>query len=217
MGIFNGEIVGWLENENRMGLLCEARPGSAEHHACRAEHLEPRVLVVPVRAGPERDATRLGELVLVARPGRGLRIHASAGGVVEPFTPDLFLEDWGYGPPYFHQTILERSGSRFRVPLPVMGAGWIDAADWLGGDGEGVHVEVLQRDGSVITTPHGDVVLEGIENGVLRLRPETEADMWCRTGDPPQVDPPPEVRVPIAELYGPGGHLLLTYKYMKGC
>ena len=117
IGLFNNELVGWLENENRLGELCVAEQGSQDWQECRATHMEPKVAVIPVRAAPQVDGKRLGEIVLLAAPGRGLRVFASAGRVAQRFIPDLFDEDWGYGP-YFHQTILERQNHGFAYRFP---------------------------------------------------------------------------------------------------
>src|SRR5687768_1443504 len=64
IGLFNRELLNWLENENRLDELCVGPEGSPEVHACRAAHMEPKVAVIPVRAAPRVDGTRLGEIVL---------------------------------------------------------------------------------------------------------------------------------------------------------
>lgn len=217
VGLFNGELVGWLENVNLLTQRCGAPTGSMEWETCRERHTTPRVLVIPVWDGPRRDATRLGELVVVAQPGSPLGLHVSAGGVATPFTPDLYLADWGYGPPYFHLTILAREDPWFRVPIPGIGAAWIDGRAWRGEAGGPPHVEVLAADGRVITTPQGDMVVLAVEEGALRVRPEKGSDMWCEPGDPPAESPRRELRLPFEDLFGPDGRSLVSFKYMKGC
>lgn len=220
IGLFNNELVGWLENENRLNELCLGDQGSSEWHECRAAYMEPKVAVIPVRSAPRVDARRVGEIVLLAAPGRGLRMFASAGRVAQRFTPDLFDEDWGYGP-YFHQTILARRESWFRIPVPLMGAGWINAEEWsdrgeLGSEKTGPRTETV-REGQIITSPRGDMFVLGIENRVLRVRPEQDADMWCEAGTPPPLAPWQEVRIPFDQLFDSKGHLLISYKYKRGC
>lgn len=215
VGLFNTELVEWLENENRLGELCKGDIGAPEWLACRAAKRETRVLVIPVTVAARADAARLGEIVVVAGPGRGLEAHLSTGGQALPFAPDLFLADWGYGP-YYHQTILARRGTWYLVPLPVLGAGWIDGETWRGERESRVNVEAVQA-GDVITAPHGDLVVLGIQGRVLVARPEQPADMWCEPGKPPAVAPWRELRIPFEELFDSAGRLLLSYKYMKGC
>lgn len=217
VGLFNGELLSWLNNPNVMDERCKDPVGSEAWNACREEHMTPRVLVIPVRSAPGLEAARVGELVVVAHPGSELRVHVSTGGIAETFTPDLFLADWGYGPPYFHMTILARQDRWFRVPVPVIGAGWINGDEWRGESRLYPHVELLQVDGSVITTPLGDMVVLGVEDGILRARPEHESDMWCQPGDPPALTSWKEIGIPFEELLNSAGQLLVHYKYMKGC
>lgn len=214
VGLFNGELVGWLENENRLAELCTAREGSHEWHECRASKLEPKLTVIPVRAAPEAGARRLGEIVVVALPGQGLKAFAAAGSLAAQFTPDLFDQDWGYGP-WFHQTILTRRGSWFRVPVSAIGPGWINAAEWStpGADSGVKTVEA----GDIIITPRGDMFVLGVGEHVLRVRPEQKSDMWCQAGDPPPLAPWQEIRIPFDELFDAKDHLLIRYKYTRGC
>lgn len=220
VGLYTDSLVHWLENGNRLDELCPGERDTEPWLACRNRQMEPRVAVLPVRDGPARQARRLGELVIVATPGRGLSAHASGAAGATPFAPDLFDVDWGYGP-WFHQTILARRGSTwFRVPIPTLGAGWIDTGEWSGGatgalPAEAPHVEVADS-GRIVTTPRGDLVILGAANGVLRARPEQDADMWCDT-DPPPLKRWTELRIPFAELFDANGHLLLQVKYTRGC
>lgn len=220
VGLFNGELVDWLENDNRLKELCTAREGSSEWQECQAAAREPKLTVIPVRSEPQGDARRLGEIVILALPGRGLKALASSGGMGAPFTPDLFDPDWGYGP-WFHQSVLERRGSWFRVPVPAIGAGWINAEDWgerdrFPSDGAGVSTKAIQA-GDIVTTPRGDMVVLGGESGVLRVRPEQGPDMWCDGGDPPPLAPWQEIRIPLEQLRDSRGHLLIRYKHTRGC
>ncbi len=211
VGLYNFELLGWLENENRLSELCKAPEGSAEWHDCRQAKMEPQVQVVTVRSGPSVEAAVVGTVVLVALPGRGLRAFASSSGRASAFTPDLYDSDWGYGP-HFHQTILDREGSWFRLPIDALPGAWVNSAEWT----SEVDVRTVnERD--ILRTSGGDMFVLGMEEGVLRVRPEQEADMWCETGDPPPLKPWTEIRIPFAELYDGKGHLLLATKYMRGC
>ncbi len=215
IGLFNHELLGWLENENRLGELCTAEPSTAAWHECRAAKMEPKVAVIPVRSEPHVSAKRLGEILLVALPGRGLRAFASANRRVEPFTPDLYDSDWGYGP-LFHQTILARRGTWCRVPVPSMGVAWLNAEDWM----DVGSVDDLKRTvspGDLITISRGDMFVLGVEPRVLRVRPEQKRDMWCEGGEPPPLVPWQETRIPFEQLFDSKGHLLIGYKYTRGC
>ena len=219
--LFNSELARWLENENQLKELCTAREGSNEWHECRAAKLEPKLTVIPVRSEPNRAARRVGEIVVLALPGHGLKAFASSGPMAVQFTPDLFDPDWGYGPPWFHQSVLGRRGSWFRIPVRSIGRGWINMEDWVVRDtllpeGAGVSLQTLQK-GDIVTTPRGDMLVLGVENRVLRVRPEQKSDMWCEGGDPPPVAPSKEIRIPFEQLLDAQGHLLIKYKYTRGC
>lgn len=211
VGLFDASQVGWLENENRLGELCADQ---ATLEACYARTLGPAVSVHSLYAAPDESARRLGDLVVVATPGRGLSAHVRPEGATQaiPFTPDLFLQDWGYGP-YFHQTIAARAGDWFQLPRHP----WPEAA-WIRLTGNG-------PDPSVITVMPGDILeLDGTgwfviaaERDALVLRAEQPADLWCEGGEPPPLAPAEAVRLPRARLLDPDGHLRIRPKYLKGC
>lgn len=100
---------GWLENENRLGELCT---DSSTLTDCYSEHLAPLVSVYPLHIEPDSSSRRIGDLIVAAVPGRGLSSHFRVAGSRQatPFTPDLYLQDWGYGL-YFHQTVAAQSGN----------------------------------------------------------------------------------------------------------
>lgn len=41
--------------------------------------------------------------------------------------------------------------------------------------------------------------------------------MWCKVGTPPPLAPWQEVRIPFDQLVDSKGHLLISYKYKRGC
>ena len=216
VGLFNAELVDWLHNGGRLAQLCTSREHSDDWYRCRTAMLEPKAAVIAVRAEPRLDARRLGQMVVVALPDKGLRVFAGAGSETTRFTPDLFDADWGYGP-WFHQSILARRGSWLLIPVPSVGEGWIDASD-LGGPGDPAsNAIVTVRKGDIVTTPRGDMFVLGVENSVLRVRTEQVPDMWCQAGDPPPLAPWQEIRIPFEELFDSRRHLLISYKYTRGC
>ena len=69
----------------------------------------------------------------------------------------------------------------------------------------------------IVSSPFGDLVVLGIEQSLLRARPEQDADQWCQPGDPPPLRAWQELRIPVSELYTPTGHLRVHKKYTRGC
>jgi hypothetical protein len=209
LGLFNRSLVQWLDQ------YCNDFPqGSREREECETKDPTPRVQLIQLRDGPSQTARPRGSLLLMAIPTRGLRSYfiPAAGGVGTPFQPDLFDADYGYGP-YFHMTFLERRGTWFRLPQdPFLNQSWVNAAD-LGSDFE---VKELQVE-DIVTGSYGDLIILGIEQGVVRARPEQEADMWCDAEPVPPLKPWKELRIPFRDLYSPTGHLVVRIKYTRGC
>jgi hypothetical protein len=214
LGLFNGSLVEWLENENRLQELCAKASDPSAEQRCRDEQLAPKVHMVRLWAGPSEQAAPAGSLVLIAVPGKGLRaiFAPPRGGAGTDFQPDLFDADWGYGP-HFHQTFLERRGTWFRLPEEPFPSGtWLNAAD-LGGEPD---VRLLEPE-QIVSSPFGDLFVLGIAAGVLRARLEQDSDMWCEPGTPPPLQPWKEMRIPVRDLYTPTGHLRVRTKYTRGC
>ena len=132
IGLYNNQLIEWLENENRLGDLCAEFLGRADaRERCRAEKLQPRPYIVVLRSGPAASAASNGSLSLVATPGKGLQFFyvPTNGGAPREFAPDLNLQDWGYGP-YYHETFLERRGDWFLLPEDPFPAGtWLNASE----------------------------------------------------------------------------------------
>jgi hypothetical protein len=215
LGLYSDDLTGWLQNEGRLAELCTAQEHSQEWHDCREAKLQPLLELIPVHAEPRATSRRLGEVVIVAIPGKGMNVFASAvDGKPTPFTPDLYDPDWGYGS-WFHQTVLERRGPWFRLALPHIGAGWLDLRRY----GEQEVADRVRRleAGHIVSIPDGDMVFLGIDDGAVRFRPEQDADMWCKEGDPPALSPWQERRIPVERLRDADGRLRMRYKYTRGC
>ena len=103
--------------------------------------------------------------------------------------------------------------------MPILGPVWVNAEEWSAIRGETGHVQLIRtlHRGDIITTPRGDMVVLGVDARVLRLRPQQQADMWCEPGNPPAPAPWKEIRIPFVELFDAAGHLLIRYKYTRGC
>jgi hypothetical protein len=215
IGLFNPDLVDWLENQNRLAGLCaEFASGTAPWHRCQADKLAPKIHVVRLWAGPSAASQSVGALLLVATPGEGLRAFfvGVSGGPAVGFEPDLFDGDWGYGP-YFHATIVERRGAWIRLPeAPFPKGTWVNSADIA----PEPRIEWLEA-GEIVSSPVGDLYVLGVERGIVRARPEQAADMWCREGEPPPLKPAEEIRLSSTDLYTATGHLRVRFKYTRGC
>lgn len=215
VGLYNGELVDWLENENRLESLCRGlKENSTAARACREEKLKPKEVLLHLRSAPRNSAASEGFLVIRAIPGHGLRAYfrpADSTRELE-FVPDLFDVDWGYGP-YFHQTFLDRRGTWFLLPaVPLPHSAWAHIAE-----ADVLLVRDFKETGSVIKTPNAELVVLDLQGTELRARHSQAADGWCNPGDPPRLKPWKEMRLPVASLYGPTGHLLVDIKNKRGC
>lgn len=214
LGLYNAALIDWRGNENRLEALCSHAAPSPKWRECRDEKMRPKRHVVPLRSAPDITAAVVGELVIQATPGEGLRAYyrPATGQRETEFVPDLFDADWGYGP-FFHQTALERRGTWFLLPsVPFSQAVWVNASDFTSEP----DVRLLEV-GEIIKIAGQDLVFLGLDHGVARTRAEQSADMWCEEGEPPALKPSPEIRVPVEKLYRPTGHLLVDIKYKRGC
>jgi hypothetical protein len=210
VGLYDPVSLGWLENENRIGEFC---PDPAAYATCHADRLAPAISIFPLHREASATSSRIGDLLVAAVPGRGLSAHFRAADSrrTVPFEPDVYLQDWGYGP-YFHQTVLAQRGSWFKLPAgPWDGSVWIDRGD----DGERSLIRVQAGD-ILELAGEGHYVVEA-EPNVLVLRPEQPADLWCEGGDPPAVAVSEPRRVAREALSDSIGRLLFRPRHMKGC
>ena len=172
------------------------------------------VSVYPLHIEPDSSSHRIGDLIVVVVPGRGLTSHFRVVGAQRstPFTPDLFLQDWGYGP-FFHQTISAQSGNWFRLPR-----GPWEKEVWVRREGESEQSSMIPlRTGDIIEMKGSSWYVIAAEPDALLLRAEQPADLWCEEGDPPPVTPAEETRFSREELLDSDGHLVVRLKYLKGC
>ncbi len=203
--------LGWLENENRVSQLCGSAPDVG---ACYAEQLAPAVEVHDLRRRPDPTSEVAGQLVVTIVPGRGLTAHfrEAAGAPAAAFTPDLFLQDWGYGPPFFHQTFVEERDGWYRLPSDP----W-DEPVWLDAGVVGGLTEQTVQTGDIVELDGEGLTVLGTTERTLTVRPEQDADMWCREGDPPALRPAEPTVLEWSDLLDARGHLRLRFRYMKGC
>ncbi|MDH4044320.1 MAG: hypothetical protein OEW06_07665 [Gemmatimonadota bacterium] len=211
VALYAPDQIAWLENENRLGELC---PDPSTLDACYANHLAPAVVVRTLYAGPDTTARVVGDLLVLASPGRGLSAHFRAAGAaaVAPFTPDLVLRDWGYGP-YFHQTFVAQRGPWFGLPAGP----WAEPVWLLGDEGRDDPAVMSVRAGDIIELAGSGWLVVAAESDALVLRAEQPADMWCEEGTPPPVVPTAVTRRSRRELSDGAGHLVFRPRYLKGC
>lgn len=215
VGLYNQQLIDWLENVNRMRELCApAEEGSAAYDACRHAQTVSKTIELRLFAAPTDTALPVGAIRLVATPGTGLAAFFVPGGNRPPrrFQPDLYDSDWGYGP-YFHETYLDRRGPWFRLaegPFPK--GSWLDSRELAP---EPV-VETLEP-GDIVTTPRRDLYIIGIDAAAVRARLEQPRDMWCEGGLEPPLKPFRTLVIPFSKLYDATGHLVIHVKYTRGC
>jgi hypothetical protein len=209
VGLFTRPLVDWLENENLLAKLCPGlEAGAIEGPACREK------VLVRLRRAPSPSSAHVGDLVIDAAPGKGLRASyvQATGGAAVPFEPDLWDGDWGYGP-YFHETVVERRGEWVRLPEdPFPPSTWLDTTTLEGGSS----LLALEAE-RIVTSPEGDLFIIAVGSDHVRARPEQEQDMWCRSEPPPPLKPFTELRLDGPKLYTSTGHLRLRIKYTRGC
>ena len=211
VGLYSHDRLGWLENENRIAELC---PPSADLETCRATMLAPITDTLPLHSGPRDSSSPVGALLVVLSPVTGMSalFVDAKSGVERPFVPDVFLQDWGYGP-FFHQTFVQRVDDWFQLP-----AGPWDTPVWvhLGGDGPAPSLMSVHPEDIVELRGRGMFVVQASPSGLV-LRSEQPADLWCHEEDPPPLVEDRPVFYPRSELLDEQGHLLIRPKYLKGC
>ncbi|MEM9099665.1 MAG: hypothetical protein AAGC79_14210 [Pseudomonadota bacterium] len=211
VSLLQKEHVARLENLNRLHQLCGSPP---ENATCIGEALAPRTQINAIYEEPDGTAP-FGYFLVTYSPGIGA--HAAYlslvdGGLsLQPFEPDIYDEDWGYGP-HFHQTLHGQSGAWYQVTVPnsARPTGWIEL-----------------EDPSIVAFAAGDLIRMKATNDVhmilevakdyAEIRPMQEADMWCDLGEAPPIEPFTPVTLPLSSLYDDQKRLRFTHAYTRGC
>ncbi len=205
-------LMGRMENENRLDELCPGRDKD-----CVAKALAPDTDDIPVHARPSGKV--IARLRVVYPPGKGLSAELVLDESVFPFTPTIYDSDWGYGPPWFHATLLDSRKGWKKIVLPRIGSGWVhlpetDAINLLNLPQK---VLKLSRKGRDHLMVHRNVVVVTSNRRSVTVRDEQPADMWCEGGDPPPLAPFTEEVIPLTDLYEDACNLLLAPAYTRGC
>lgn len=215
VGMFSPALVAHLENENRLDKLCPAQADASATQRCRLEQMEPESLTVKLWSEPSTSSAAAGSLLMVATPGQGLTAFFTAAGSAEPVAiePDLYDRDWGYGPPYFHMSVVEDQRPWVRLPEnPFPRNTWLNVDD--------LSLELMTEwlaVGNIVTSPFGDLFITRIDSTGIVARAEQPADMWCSSGAAPPVQLAPDIVVSRDSLFTPTGHLRVHVKYTRGC
>jgi hypothetical protein len=216
VGMFNASLVAHLENQNRLGDLCPARGDTIAEQRCRAERLAPESLTVRLWSEPSSASPGVGSLLMIATPGHGLSAFFIAqDSVAAPVKvdPDLYDPDWGYGPPYFHLSIVEDQRPWVRLPEgPFPKNTWLNIDD--------ISTELITEwlaVGSIVRSPFGDLFITRIDSTGIVARAEQAPDMWCAPGEAPPPKLAPDIVLPRDSLFTPAGRLRVHVKYTRGC
>lgn len=209
LGLFHWDLIAWLDNPHRLAEICPANKAE-----CLANAKKEKVLTLELHAKADKASSLLGNLVIIALPGKGL-YHAfkPVGGKAQPFKPDWHDSDWNYGP-FYHQSVSAQQDNWFQLPSnPFPQAVWLDATPLKGKRGFPVaklddhKVYLLDGEGVVITQVAADKI---------SLRPEQPIDMPC-DGDEDPLEEGTEKSIPYADILDADGHFKLKPKYMRGC
>jgi hypothetical protein len=216
------EWLGSLENLNKIDELCPPALPPEEVKACKDKNLAPQTYAFPIYFFPDPNGAKLGTLRVTAVPGQPLKINfqkVRSKTLVE-FKPDLYLEDWGYGPPYFHQTVLDKKDHWLFIPL-LGERGWINGEVFIS---TAVVKEAAEQDlflglelDKIYSLGNESLKIMELKEKSFTYRPEQPADLWCGSGEPPAVQEVPLKELKYSDLYDDEAHLKIKLKYMKGC
>ncbi len=213
VGLWNEEMLEWAENENRIDRLCPRSMSQDAYEKCRRNHLAKKTWIIQAYKSPRNTSEKVGGLSITVKPGSSfVASFKDNKGKIRDFEPDLYDQDWGYGP-FFHQTVLERKHDWIRIPIRSLDTPiWINPRDRIRNldiitVAEGV-VYMLNAESIVITKQEGDTVF---------FRIEQQSDMWCNDGTPPKLNASEVKQINIQQLYDSRNHLILDIKYKRGC
>ncbi len=210
VSLWNYDAAATLDNLNQIDTLCKAQHYSS---ACLEKNLVPKLKALPVYSSPE-GSQPFGALLTRFFPGEEVQVSYISfplgGGNILTVSLDMFDSDWGYGPPYFHQTMLDSKNGWFKIALPSghTKTGWIQLTD---------PSTIEYQKGDIISFEGKNYVILEVKTDSVLLRDEQPGDMWCDAGDPPPIKQFNSTSIPIKNLYDDGCHLQIKTVYTRGC
>jgi hypothetical protein len=214
LGLFHWDLIAWLDNPRRLHEICPDSLG--ERARCEQQARAAKIENLRLYREPSSDAETVGTLIIIALPGKGL-FHAfkALGEKAQRFSPDLYDQDWGYGP-YYHQTVQARRDDWFQLPpQPFAQAVWLNARPLFNANGvpplENVNLD------TVYLLNNDSVVFTNLGENSVSMRLEQPADMPCDKDEEKETPDVPEQTRPYSDLFDEYGHLKLKIKYMRGC
>lgn len=213
VGLWNEEMVEWAENENRIYNLCPKSMPRDSYKKCRRDNLAKKTWIIQAYKSPSNTSEKAGDIIISVKPGDSfVSSFKNNKGTIRDFEPDLYDQDWGYGP-FFHQTILERKGDWIKIPIKAFTTTvWINPRDSI------KYLDIITvTEGIVYTLDSQSIVITKIKGYDVFFRIEHQSDMWCNTGSPPKLNESEVKIIHIQELYDTQKHLKLDIKYKRGC
>lgn len=192
VGLWNEEMVEWAENGNRTVK---------------------KIWKIQAYRSPINTSEKIGEILIAVEPGSPfVASFRDNKGEIRNFEPDLYNEDWGYGP-FFHQTVLERKEDWIKIPVRSL-----DMPLWINPKDNIKHLDIITVTEGVVYMLGGEsIVIIKKEGNTVFFRIEQPSDMWCDVGTPPELNAGEVKKIKIEQLYDSDKHLTVDIKYKRGC
>lgn len=219
VGLWNSEMVRWAENANQIYKLCPKSMDTDSYKKCREQNLSKKTWIIPAYKNPKNTSPKVGEILITVKPGSSFIASFKNNSenndnkkTITDFEPDLFDQDWGYGP-FFHQTILEKKGNWIKLPIQsLLAPVWINPKDSI------KHSDnITVTENVVYILDSESIVITKINDDTVFFRSEQESDMWCGEGAPPKLKTSKVKKINLKQLYDSQKHLKLDIKYKRGC
>jgi hypothetical protein len=201
VALFKGDLLGWVENNNRLKEICPT-----QDKACVAAALAAKTDTLAVYDRPSGKVIAILKIIYV--PGEGIRAVLMQKKRSFSFVPTVHDVDWGYGP-WFHATLLDQRGAWKEIALPQIKSGWVALPE-----AEVLHVA---EKGKVYSLHNRHIVVIDSTDSSLTVRDEQPSDMWCEAGEPPPVAAFKARIIPLSRLYDDQCNLLVLPAYTRGC
>lgn len=200
-----------LDQECPAGSVTLSTQRSCIIHAFRPEYDFLDVFDMP-------DGKPVGSILISYTPREGTRpFFITPWREIFPFTPTIFDSDWGYGPPWFHQTLFEQRGHWYRIALPAITSGWIKIEDVPGEEDDGRVISMSNQDWGPVEINNKHYVILGSSADYVEVRDELPLDGPCEGKTADIFGPFQVTRLPLADLYDSACELKIKPAYTRGC